>query len=850
MFRRFSMNYYVISRGKTLSFNQVQFKLLCLINELGFVSFEQLNLLWSIVNQTYISFSHSTLRRWLNDYKIIRIYKPTGSSAKQSYRPFYYVSKTGVRLLNNYQFHVTQVSNIGFNSHNEQANEVVIQALASYYLKPVEIESARYVTKKQDVDLTLAAKLLFLWAAGCHNCDHNMDTSALPDFMTPDTPLSHVKPIANAIERPWVPLILYSSNVNVAKNKAHDANAVTTNIQTLLARHVLYAKPNEQGSKQLVNLIFDCLDGLQGDLNVRTNWASTLKDKVQHRDLNVPTNIHASLKGKQNKKQSSQNKTVTTNLSLLNNPFSNSSSTKPNLTNLIHSTTIPLEQLNLHSFAQQFGITDNSSATFIADKMISFNRNGRKQEIFIELDNRTESNDTQMQKILNYIWYAMEHPKEDILLEVVITDGALVTRKVTSYTKPAMKMNFLLSKLIKTYASTKQQNSFYFYQLYQQVPNLTICFSGVGEAQVDLADFLRGKTYVIDRLNSAKKIAKLLTKHSGWDVSFEPSPGYRSLLKDSASDHRQHLLYRLAHDLPLKSTDHLNVVNPQAKGIWRYLKTPQEQVPTIGTFHYRYKKENKVYDQPVVAGYEHSLDTFIVLYSNISSKFGKSFFIYPTRQRPVSIWLVGSFSKFRKWNKHLSPQEPIYYQPVVGLDQNQAAIREAEYLLKRYPLYFFNYFDFHAIAKADTQADSFYQEKYLHPSKGMITSLAPLFSALGITEPATELKPYFPLHSYQELHALAESIMTNNHLSRNKQAQAFVNSISIQDIPLDVFNAVGQRMLPRSYSLPAFCNLPYWTNPLISKANQIPLKTDPLSQLFLPNKINEKDRMHPLIKKH
>lgn len=57
--------------------------------------------------------------------------------------------------------------------------------------------------------------------------------------------------------------------------------------------------------------------------------------------------------------------------------------------------------------------------------MISFGRNGRRQEVFVELDYRTESNKTQIQKILNYINYALQNPQRDILLSMSVTDGAL-----------------------------------------------------------------------------------------------------------------------------------------------------------------------------------------------------------------------------------------------------------------------------------------------------------------------------------------------------------------------------------------------------------------------------------------
>ncbi len=52
----------VINSNKTITLNEKQFAFLELIGQLGFSNFNQLTLLWSIVNRTYVSFSHSMLR--------------------------------------------------------------------------------------------------------------------------------------------------------------------------------------------------------------------------------------------------------------------------------------------------------------------------------------------------------------------------------------------------------------------------------------------------------------------------------------------------------------------------------------------------------------------------------------------------------------------------------------------------------------------------------------------------------------------------------------------------------------------------------------------------------------------
>ena len=56
----------IINSNKSIQVNKQQFSLLKLIGQLGFVNFNQLTLLWSVVNKTYVGFSHSTIRRWIN----------------------------------------------------------------------------------------------------------------------------------------------------------------------------------------------------------------------------------------------------------------------------------------------------------------------------------------------------------------------------------------------------------------------------------------------------------------------------------------------------------------------------------------------------------------------------------------------------------------------------------------------------------------------------------------------------------------------------------------------------------------------------------------------------------------
>lgn len=122
----------VINSNKTITLNEKQFAFLELIGQLGFSNFNQLTLLWSIVNRTYVSFSHSMLRRWINNYHLLKKYPVIPSQKIHSSnlsRPVYHLSSFGVRALKSNNIDYIPLEQLNYNSHNEECNEVTIQAL-------------------------------------------------------------------------------------------------------------------------------------------------------------------------------------------------------------------------------------------------------------------------------------------------------------------------------------------------------------------------------------------------------------------------------------------------------------------------------------------------------------------------------------------------------------------------------------------------------------------------------------------------------------------------------------------------------------------------------------------------
>lgn len=152
-----------------IALNEKQFAFLKLIGQLGFSNFKQLTLLWSIVNRTYVGFSHSMLRRWINNYHLLKKHSVIPSQKKRSSnlsRPVYHLSSFGVRALKNNNIDYIPLEQLNYNSHNEECNEVTIQALfqaafdvdlVNSQLKPINLNlknivaSSRFDLNKLDL---------------------------------------------------------------------------------------------------------------------------------------------------------------------------------------------------------------------------------------------------------------------------------------------------------------------------------------------------------------------------------------------------------------------------------------------------------------------------------------------------------------------------------------------------------------------------------------------------------------------------------------------------------------------------------------------------------------------------
>ena len=464
-----------INSNKTIRFNEKQFTLLKLIGQLGFVNSNQLNLIWSVINKTYISFSYSTIRRWITTYHLLKKRPITPSKIKRSSnlsRPVYYLSSIGVRMLQKYQVYCIPLSRLEFNSHNEQCNEITIQTLFKAAF---------------DVD-----------------------------------PLS--KPVP---------------------------------------------KPLDQ--------------------------------KVEH---------------------------------------------------ILASSTFNLDELDLRPFARQ--IINYQKYPFVPDQIIGFTQNNQRCEIMIELDNRTENDKIQLQKILNYLEYAYDNPHKRILMVIAITDGSLPNYRVPKYRSPYQKINNLLAKFKNSTVSyRKQRHSIA--DIYRKVKNLTITIAGVAEAHVDLADFINNKNYVEFSIVGLKKMAMLLTKRFNHKVYFQRNQELRP--------------------------SQLNYLDIQGL--------------TLGNMVYN--TSPAIY-QTVKVGYEHSLDTYLDLCEYIPQNYIYSF---PARVRRLLVPSIPKYYESNPSQSKFSHLQGMIYQPVVEDNINLNLVLHLLFTQYHYYRYLYKFFTAGKISATD-----------------------------------------------------------------------------------------------------------------------------------------------------
>lgn len=133
----------------------------------------------------------------------------------------------------------------------------------------------------------------------------------------------------------------------------------------------------------------------------------------------------------------------------------------------------------------QFDFKDTQELVLKPDAMLKC---GNKI-IFVELDNRTESNYTLVDKVKTYIDYAIKHPKYLYSMELIFNDGSVRNSKVTQYKIPTRKISMIIQGLMGETMVLNGQRMPVF-RAYEYAKNLRVYISPLKESWVDYNDVL------------------------------------------------------------------------------------------------------------------------------------------------------------------------------------------------------------------------------------------------------------------------------------------------------------------------------------------------------------------------
>lgn len=622
-------------------------------------------------------------------------------------------------------------------------------------------------------------------------------------------------------------------------------------------------------------------------------------------------------------------------------------------TDLISNPAFHLEDYNLASFSHQFkvrnpqqyqathrltvnargelvqqAIDPDASATgfpFVADEMISFQRAGRPHELFVEVDNRTEGNATQIQKVLNYIWYALEHPEKDIMMVLAIADGSVPTKQVPQYGNIGRKLGNLATRLFRAYVPNQyhdhqhaqhngdaehgaadQEAMVYLTDLYQQATNLSVRLTGVGEAHLDVAEFLLGSDYFLDYVSSVSRlVAEYNQRANDWQARFEPSAQYRSYVSQLATRYGlkchpsgTHLVNQQTHrNAPLKDHDHSSDGWPKNTLTAPTLKnTPGDapnstlqgtnqttigdekchpdgtQPPSLvhdpfdrwGTLVLTRQQSDHQRTQPILFGHEHSLDTLWHQYqlSTAPPALGlptiPPITIYPHRERSVTAISLPEYRTMFNYPTTHALQTPLLIQPYWGLTPNLQLQQELRWLIYQYQRDIIKYFQTGELSAPSSGAMTL-PFNYLPclgslfgDENGLINSFT------GIGQPfnhggwfSDEVVAGDGIYS-DTLNTLPLPInfepMRSWHelheLVQVLSSAAFINQLRLDEVPLRLFQKLLRRWPKTAFSQPMIQPLSHWLSPhVVNHMDQ--LHQSSRLRVTYPSNLLPESRLHP-----
>ncbi|QDR73599.1 hypothetical protein FOD75_10910 (plasmid) [Limosilactobacillus reuteri] len=468
---------------------------------------------------------------------------------------------------------------------------------------------------------------------------------------------------------------------------------------------------------------------------------------------------------------------------------------------LIYQNGMHLTDYNFASFSHQMGITYGKARQlpFLADQMVSLNRDGQAYQLFIELDNRTESNATQVQKILNYIWYALDHPGTEIMLIIATNDGSLSSKRLDGYQNVSRRLANLASRLLKTYVKDSAGQPIYLSTLFESAPNLTIRLTGVSEAYVDVAEFMDGANYALDYVAGITEFSDLVNQTSEWQAKWQPNAQYENLLADA----------------DVLSGQSKIIQNQDTRGLGRYLSFTDPQ-PTWGNFVFTHPQSGMQHQQPLIFGQEHDLGTMLATnhFLTADKQTQSPIILYPHRQRTINALTLPEYKSLLNSTGIYTFDEPLLVQPRYGVNNDPVLHSQLRWLMFQYQKLITNYFK-QRDNQADWQQDIIEWQRYR------------LIDPLSQQPVATR--------SFTELHELSGKLSSED----------FIKQLRINEVPLKLFRQYLDKWPEGLYTLPVIKDLHYWNNQLERDANQVPPIVEVRLWLSSLNSTTPEARIHP-----
>lgn len=620
-------------------------------------------------------------------------------------------------------------------------------------------------------------------------------------------------------------------------------------------------------------------------------------------------------------------------------------------TDLISNPAFHLEDYNLASFSHQFKVrnpqlyqaahrltvndrgefvrqaidpdTSTADFPFVADEMISFKRAGRPHELFVELDNRTEGNATQIQKVLNYIWYALEHPEKEIMMVLAIADGSVPTKQISQYGNIGRKLGNLATRLFRAYVPNthhthSQQTNLkgddgheeivYLTDLYQQATNLSVRLTGVGEAHLDVAEFLLGSDYFLDYVSSVSRlVAHYNNRANDWQARFEPSAQYRSYVSqlptryglkchlsgthlvnqktrhnDQSKDHNSSSNgwpNSVFADPTLRNTpgDAASVTpqgtNQNTFGDEKCHPNSTQQHPLVhdtfdrwGTLVLTRQQSDYQRTQPILFGHEHSLDTLWHQYqlSTAPPALGlptiPPITIYPHRERSVTAISLPEYRTMFNYPTTHAFQTPLLIQPYWGLTQNLQLQQELRWLIYQYQRDIIKYFQTGELNTSSSGLAGlpFNYLPCFDPLFGDGNAQASFFTGYGqsfnhrgwvsdggVAEDGIYVDP-LNTPPLSTIFAPMRSWRELHALLQVLSPTAFINQLRLDEVPLRLFQQLLHRWPKTAFSQPVIQPLAHWLSPhVVNHMDQ--LLQSPSLSLTYPSNLLPDSRLRPKI---